>query len=237
MRREGKNTMARTILIGGYGPGVSAGVARKFGEEGWQVALVARNAERLEAGVKTLGEAGITAKAFPGDLGDPQVAKKVVGQVREALGPITAIHWNAYAALAGDLTTCDLDDLRTVFDVGVVGAVATVQAALPDLREQAGAAVLITGGGFALYVDQADQMAVQWNAMGLAVVKSAQHKLTGLLHHKLEPDGIYVGSLVVVGAVMGTALSPDKGLEPSAVADAFWQLYQDRKDVSRHFPG
>jgi NADP-dependent 3-hydroxy acid dehydrogenase YdfG len=229
--------MAKTILIGGYGPGISGGVARKFGGEGWQVALAARNTERLEAGVKSLAEAGITAKAFPGDLGDPQAAKQVVGRVRETLGPITAILWNAYASLAGDLTTSSAEDFRTVFDVGVVGAVATIQAALPDLREQDGAAVLVTGGGFAFYSDQADQMATQWNAMGLAVVKAAQHKLTGVLHHKLKADGIYVGTLVVLGAVKGTAFSPDQGLDANDIADAFWQLYQDRKEVSRTISG
>lgn len=229
--------MARTILICGHGPGISDAVAHKFGGEGFQVALVARSAERLEAAARALGEAGITAAAFPCDLGDPAAVGQLVADVRERLGPVTVIHWNAYAGLAGDLTTCDLDELREVFDVCVVGAVAAVQAALPDLRAQEGAAVLITGGGFAFYSEQVDGMIAQWGTMGVALAKAAQHKLTGVLHQKLKTDGIYVGSISVLGIVKGTAFDHGNGmLEARDVADAFWQLYRDRTDVSRSYP-
>jgi len=36
--------MAKTILISGYGPGISSAIAEKFGSEGYAVALAARNA-------------------------------------------------------------------------------------------------------------------------------------------------------------------------------------------------
>jgi NADP-dependent 3-hydroxy acid dehydrogenase YdfG len=227
----------KTILIGGYGPGISSAVARKFGREGWQVALVGRKAGRLEAGVTALAEEGITAKAFRCDLGDPAAVVQLVGRVRDELGPITAIHWNAYAAVAGDLTTCDVGELRTVLDVAVVGTVAAVQAALPDLRAQDGAAVLITGGGFAFYADEVDGVIAQYDAMGLGIAKAAQHKLTGVLHHKLRDEGIYVGSIVVTGAVAGTAFARGgEGIDPDAIGEAFWKLYSDRTDVTRRFP-
>jgi hypothetical protein len=59
-------------------------------------------------------------------------------------------------------------------------------AALPDLKGQPGAAVLVTGAGFAYYDAQIDTMAVQWNAMGTALSKAAQHKVVGLLGEKLK---------------------------------------------------
>ena len=43
--------MAKTIFVGGFGPGISTAVAERFGREGFSVALVARNQERLDAGV------------------------------------------------------------------------------------------------------------------------------------------------------------------------------------------
>jgi len=231
--------MTKTILICGYGPGISAAVARRFGAEGFQVAIAARSAERLEAGVQALRDAGVTAQAFPCDLGDVAAVQGLVGEVRASLGPITVVHWNAYGGGAGDLTTSDPAELRAVLDVGVVGEVAAVQAALPDLRAQPGAAaVLVTGGGFAFYADPVDQMIAQWRTMGVAVAKAAQHKLTGILHQKLKGDGVYVGSLVVMGIVKGTAFDQGGGgLDADAIAAAFWQLYQDRSDIYRNFPG
>lgn len=225
--------MARTIVVAGYGSGISEAVARRFGAEGFQVALVARNEERVQSGAKALAESGIEARGFACDLGDTAAVAGLIEQVRASLGPITVLHWNAYAALAGDLTTSSVDDLRTVLDVGVHGLVAALQSALPDLRSQDGAALLVTGGGLAFYDAKVDAMATQWNTMGLAVAKAAQHKLVGLLHHKLAAEGIYVGEVIVRGTVKGTAFDSGRAtLAPATVADRFWQIYQGRTETS-----
>lgn len=225
--------MSKTILICGHGPGISDAVARKFGAEGFSVALAARSADRLSAAAAALEASGIRAAAFPTDLGDPEAVKGLVAGAREKLGPITVVHWNAYAGVAGDLLTAAPADLRTAFDVGVTGLVAAVQAALPDLKAQPGAAVLVTGGGFAFYDPKIDAMATQWNAMGVAVSKAAQHKLVGLLAEKLRGDGIYVGEVVVLGMVKGTAFdSGHATLEASAVAAKFWEIYSRRSELS-----
>lgn len=225
--------MKKTIIVCGYGPGISDAVARKFGGEGFSVAIVARGKEKLAAAVTSLTASGVDARAFPCDLGDLAAVKRLVEDVRKALGPITVIHWNAYAGLAGDLTTANPAELQKVFDVGVTGLVAAVQEALPDLKTQKGAAVLVTGGGFALYDKKVDELVVSWNTMGLAVAKSAQHKLVGLLHEKLGPDGVYVGEIVVLGSVKGTAFDPGSAtLSASTVAAKFWEIYTGRTERS-----
>src|SRR5579862_9296428 len=94
--------MKKTILVCGYGPGISNAVAEKFGAEGFCVALAARSADRLAVGVKALETKGIRAVGFPTDLADPAAAQALVGKVRETLGPITALAWSAYSAGGGD---------------------------------------------------------------------------------------------------------------------------------------
>lgn len=120
-----------------------------------------------------------------------------MSDVRAALGPISILHWNAYAGGAGDLTTAPVEELRAPLDVSVFGLLAAVQAALPDLKSAKGA-VLVTGGGLGFYDPKVDAMAVQWGAMGLAVAKGAQHKTVGLLHQKLAADGVYAADVVVL---------------------------------------
>lgn len=225
--------MAKTILVCGHGPGISDAVARKFGAEGFSVALAARSPDKLSAAVDALRAKGITAEAIPTDLSDPAAVKSLVAQAQQKLGPITVIHYNAYAGLAGDLLSADVSELRKVFDVGVTGLVAAVQASHADLKAQKNAAILVTGGGFAFYSPQVDAMATQWSSMGLAVSKAAQHKLVGLLSAKLKTDDIYVGEVVVLGMVKGTAF--DRGaatIEPKAVADKFWEIYQGRTELT-----
>jgi NADP-dependent 3-hydroxy acid dehydrogenase YdfG len=224
--------MKRAIIVCGHGPGISDAVARKFGQEGHPVAIVARNAERLSAAVKALEAAGVKARAFPTDLCQPDAVRKLVGDVREAFGPIGIVHWNAYTGGAGDLTTAKTEELRTVLDVTVHGLIAAVQASLADLKAEKGA-VLVTGGGFAFYDPSIDAAATQWGAMGLAVGKAAQHKTTGLLHQKLKADGVYVGEVVVLGLVKGTPFDTGNAtLEPATIAERFWDLYQRRSEAS-----
>jgi len=220
--------MTETILICGYGVGISDAVARRFAKEGYRVAIVARNAERLNAAVQKFAAEKIEVRAFACDLGDVEVVKKLIADVRSSLGAIKVLHWNAYSGGAGDLKTATANDLRAVLNVTVHGLVAAVQAALPDLKAQHGA-LLVTGGGFAFYDPAVDAAATQWGAQGLAIGKAAQHKTVGLLSKSLHADGVYVGEVVVTGLVKGTAFdSGNATLEASTIAEKFWQLYRAR---------
>lgn len=223
--------MTSTIVIAGFGPGISTAVSEKFGKAGFQVALVARNAERLAAGVKALQGKGIKAQAFTADLADPAQARSVIGQVRKALGPLSAVQWTAYGSGAGDLLTADAAAVRTALDIGTTSLLAAVQEALPDLKAAKGS-VLVTNGGLGYFDPKVDEVAVSWNAMGLAMVNAAKHKLVGLLHQKLKPDGVYVAEVTVLGIVKGTAFDRGQGvIEPAAVAAKFFELHQGRTDT------
>ncbi len=224
--------MSKTIVVCGHGPGISDAVARRFGSEGFRVALVARSADKLERGVAALAEAGVEARAFPCDLSDPAAVRAMIAGVRASLGPISVIHWNAYGGGAGDLLKADPSALRAVFDVGVTGLVVALQEALPDLKTQPDPAVLITGGGFAFYDASVDAMIVQWGTMGISIAKAAQHKLAGILAARLAPEGVYVGEVIVLGMVKGTAFDAGNAtLEPSAVAARFWEMYRARNET------
>ncbi len=224
-----KTDMQKTIVVCGYGQGISDAVANKFGGEGFQVALVARNADKLEKARDAFQTRGVKVAAFPADLSDPNAAKDVVERVTSRLGPVTAIHWNAYSNTGGDVMTADAAALRTAFDVGVTNLVLTVQAALPDLKTAKGA-ILVTNGGFGLFDPRIDAMAVQSNSMGLAIANAAKHKLVGLLIEKLRADGITVGEVVVLGLVKGTAWDTGNAtVDSRTVADTFWEIYSQQE--------
>ena len=225
--------MKKTILVVGFGPGISKAVAEKFGASGFSVGLVARSKEKLAGGVKELEAKGITAAAFPTDAGDPAALRATVAKARAELGPITAIHWNAYGGGdAGDLLTAGAATLHGIFDIAVVGLLAAVQEALPDLKAAKDGAVLVTNGAFGDLSPQMDEMAVQMKAMGLALANATKHKLVGLLAQRLKAEGVYVGEIMVAGTVKGSAWDQGQAnLEGPAIADKFWELYQARAAV------
>jgi NADP-dependent 3-hydroxy acid dehydrogenase YdfG len=226
---DSETDMQKTIVVCGYGPGISDAVANKFGGAGFQVALVARSADKLEKARDAFQTRDVKAAAFPTDLSDPKAAKDLVKRVTGQLGPITAIHWNAYANTAGDVMAADAAALRTGFDVSVTSLVLTVQAALVDLKAAKGA-ILVTNGGLGLFDPKIDAMAVQLNWMGLAIANAAKHKLVGLLSEKLRVDEITVGEVVVLGGVKGTGGDTGNAtVDPRTVADKFWEIYSQHE--------
>ena len=229
--------MSKTLLVAGFGPGISTAVAEKFGKEGFSIALVARNAERLQAGVQALQGKSIQAAAFPADLASPAAIAPLIESVRRKLGRLGAVHWNAYGGGAGDLLSADLGEVRGLFEIPILSLLSAVRAALPDLRQQKDAAVLVTNGGLGLFDDQMDALAVEWGAMGLAVANSAKHKLVRVLAQKLKPEGIYVGEVMVLGLVKGTPWDQGNAtVDPSAVAEKFWALYRGRSQLGVTIP-
>lgn len=223
--------MAKTIIVAGYGSGISRAVAEKFGGAGFSVALVARSADKLAAGVKHLEAKGISAAAFTADLGAPHAIQSLVADVRKKLPTITALHWNAYSSAAGDLLTATPEELQQAYDVALTGLVIAVQAALPDLKSQQGA-VLVTNGGLGANDPGANDAAIGWNAMGLALTNAAKHKLVGILARRLQKEDVYVGQVTVTGIVKGTSWDDGTStLEASSIAAKFWELYEARQET------
>jgi NAD(P)-dependent dehydrogenase (short-subunit alcohol dehydrogenase family) len=221
--------MSKTIIVVGYGPGISTGVAETFGAKGFNVALVGRTKERLDAGVAALKAKGVTAGGFVADAGDPASIRSAIDAIRTELGGITALHWNAYGEAAGDLTSATLDEIGSIFDVAITGLVGALQAALPDLKANKGA-LLVTNGAFGELDPQIDAFAASSNYMGLALANAAKHKLVGLLAAKLKDEGVHVGEVTIAGSIKGTpwATGNPNAMEPSAVGEAFYTLFEER---------
>jgi NADP-dependent 3-hydroxy acid dehydrogenase YdfG len=225
--------MSKTIVVVGFGPGVSTAVAERFAAEGFNVGLVARNEERLAAGAQALRAKGAAlAAAARGDAGDPSSIRAAIANARSALGPIDVIHWNAYSGgEVGDLLTANPAGAGAIYNVAIVGLVAAIQEALPDLKERKGA-VLVTNGAFGDLSAAMDQAAVSTGATGVALANAAKHKLVGLLSARLAQEGVYVGEVTIAGAVKGTAFaSGDAGIFGADIAAEFWKLYAARTET------
>lgn len=222
--------MSGTIMVVGFGPGISNAVAEKFGKAGFSVALVARNEERLAAGVAALHAKGIAAAAFSADAGNPDDIRGAIAKIRGKLGPITVIHWNAIGGeRARDLLATDPAAMHGIFAVAIFGLLAAVREALPDLK--GGGAVLVTNGAFGDDTPFMDEMAIKLKSMGVALANAAKRKLVGLLAQQLKGDNIYVGEVTVAGSVKGTPWGNDSSIDPATIADKFWELYESRGET------
>lgn len=219
------------LVVIGYGPGNGHAIAQRFGREGWTIALIGRNEDRLHAGVRQLATEDTTAYAFVSDATNPTALRSTVARIHDELGTITSIALSAFRPIAvGDLLTADVQDVAHVFDIGVTGLLTAVQAALDDLRAADGASVLVVNGALGLHDSHIDAYAISFGGDGVALECSAKTKLVGLLAARLRPDDVYVGEIVISGSVTHSG----EGIDPADIADRFWQMTQARTETHVH---
>jgi NAD(P)-dependent dehydrogenase (short-subunit alcohol dehydrogenase family) len=217
------------VVIAGYGPSIGESTACFFGSRGYAIACLGRTPATLENGIDRLRSLNIFAAAFVTDCGNTASVKQAIRQAQLQLGKISVIVWNAASYVGSDLLSTEINDpnevLSQIVVVGCGGLLASVQAAHEDLKSTKGT-VLVTGGGLSMYGDRLDEIAVANGWMGLALCKSSQRKLTGLLHARLKSDGIMVGTVVVTGPVRIGGGS--NAINPDDIAKEFWELHEKR---------
>ncbi|MBT2686591.1 SDR family NAD(P)-dependent oxidoreductase [Bacillus sp. ISL-47] len=209
----------KILLIVGAGPGISLNTAKKFGKEGFKVALISRSKDSLEKYENELKNDGIPAKGFPGDVSSVESLKTAIDKVINTYGKIDVLLFNAAAGRPGKPTTLSVDQLVEDFKVSVAGALTSVKEVIPYMQN---GTILLTGGGFALY-PYADYAS-------LAIGKAGIRNLAYSLNQELSPKGIYVGTLTIKGFVNeGTYFSSEN------IAETFYHMYENRKDVEVTF--
>jgi len=132
--------MARTLLITGASSGIGAATAREAVAQGWNVALVARSADKLETLAEELGD---RALAIEGDVTDLAAVEDAVARTTAQFGGLDAAFANAGRGLkTAGTEKADADDLRGLIELNILGLLHTARAALPELRKTKGHLVL-----------------------------------------------------------------------------------------------
>src|SRR5262249_31416354 len=84
-----------TAVIIGFGPGVGDAVAEAFAREGFDLALIARNSEKLSIATKTMRARGLTARGFVADASNAAAQIDALQQARNELGAVEILVYNA----------------------------------------------------------------------------------------------------------------------------------------------
>ncbi|MEX2559619.1 MAG: SDR family NAD(P)-dependent oxidoreductase [Pirellulales bacterium] len=90
-----KELADRVALVTGAGRGIGRAIALAYAQAGAKLALAARTASELDEVVGTIRAAQGTALAFPADLADRAVPRRLVDEVQRALGPVEILVNNA----------------------------------------------------------------------------------------------------------------------------------------------
>ena len=133
----------QTALITGAGSGIGRGIARALDEIGLRVALVGRDAAKLEE-----TRAGLTAAAgapliYPCDVADRGAVNAVVEGVLGAFGAIDVLVCNAGTNVRKrSLETLDPADWDKMIATNLTGAFNLVHYVLPSMRARGGGLIV-----------------------------------------------------------------------------------------------
>jgi NADP-dependent 3-hydroxy acid dehydrogenase YdfG len=140
--------VSKHVLIVGAGPGLGLENARRFGEAGYAVHLIARNRERLDQLAGTLAEAGIEADVSVVDVADGAALAEVVEELdRRRPIDLCIVQPGAPAADAlVDVLKLTVDDISPYLASQVNGAIGVGQALVPRMTQRGEGTILFVGG-------------------------------------------------------------------------------------------
>src|SRR5258705_12553065 len=88
--------MARAALVTGGSSGIGLAIGRMLRDEGFELTLVSRRAERVQAAAAELGAAAVAA-----DVGKAEDCERLVAEHRERFGRIDVLVNSAGIGIAG----------------------------------------------------------------------------------------------------------------------------------------
>ena len=218
------NARKKVCVVVGVGPGNGASLARRFAADGYSVALLARG-----TGISTtLANELPQARAYACDVSDGDAIARTFASVREELGEVDVVVYNAGSGVWGTMDDITPADFEASWRVNALGLFCVAKEVVPAMKKRGEGALIVIGA-------TASRRGVP-RTTAFAPAKAAQKSLCESLARQLGPLGIHVALIVVDGIVdLPRTREYMKGkpdeffIKPDAVADlASFLVRQDR---------
>jgi ribitol 2-dehydrogenase len=211
----------QVAVITGASSGIGRSYAQALATAGVRTVLVGRSTERLAAVAEALPAESVF---LAGDLADPAVSEQAVALALAAFGRLDIVLANAGLYVGGDVADTPMTAIQELVGVNVLGAMATVRAALPHLIAQGAGDVLVTSS-------VSGHQDIHWEP----VYSATKHAMQSFVHttrRNLVGSGVRMGAVapgVVLNELWGIAEGADgvddqvaarTGIRSEDVADA-----------------
>ncbi|RYC07272.1 SDR family NAD(P)-dependent oxidoreductase [Nocardioides zhouii] len=175
-------TRSKRLLITGAATGIGAAGARLLADQGWELALLDRNAEALGQLASEL-----QAVAYVVDVTDTVGYPHALRRAINELGGLDAAWSNVGMQTNGTVEQASLDEFDRSWEVNVRSHVILGQVAIPELRSNGGGVLLVTASNAGLQTES--RMAAY------STTKAAAVQLVRLMARDHARDQIRVNAL------------------------------------------
>jgi NAD(P)-dependent dehydrogenase (short-subunit alcohol dehydrogenase family) len=190
--------VTRAALVTGGSSGIGLAIAAMLHEEGFDLTLVSRRPERVEAAAAELGAAAVAA-----NVGDADECARLVAEHRERFGRLDVLVNSAGIGIGGRVEDLPAKHLDLQLGVNLRGLFLVTQAAIPLLRESRG------------WIVNLASIAGTLPTPGLAsygATKAAVISLTRSLNEELDADG--VRAIALCPGFVDTPMAEWSGIPP-----------------------
>ncbi len=220
------NATSKLCVITGVGPGTGTELVRRFHQDGYTVAMLARSADRLQ----NLEQEFPNAKAYACDISDFDKLSTTLAVITQEFGTPDVVIHNAVGGSFGDFLTITPEVLNQNFQTNTMALLHLGQILAPSMIERGSGAILCTGNTSA-YRGKAD-------FAGFAPTKAAQRILAESMARRLGPEGIHV-AYVAIDAVIDVEwarkMLPDQPDEffckPKDIAEECYRIAHQAKSA------
>lgn len=216
------------VVISGGSKGMGRAAAEAMAAESARLAVLGRAKEALDETVEALRALGAAdALGLPADVTDRAQVEAAFATVGDRWGTLNVLVNAVGPVEVGVARFADLDDAEwsATFDVGALGAVRCVRAALPLLRAARWARIV--------NVSAHSTRRQSPDIVAYTASKAALTSLSKNLSVSLAPDGILVNT-VSPGSFLSEgmkgylrSLPPDRGADPDDLRDAMRIMTED----------
>jgi len=141
--------MAKIVVVTGAGAGVGRATVEEFAKQGYDVALLSRDPDRLAKAAEDLRRYGGRALAIPTDVADAEAVEAAAEKVENELGPIDVWVNVAMATVFAPVHKLTAREVERGTQVTYLGQVYGMMAALKRMRTRDRGAIINVGSALA----------------------------------------------------------------------------------------
>ena len=204
--------MNEKVLIVGAGTGLSASIARLCSSEGMEVALAARNIDKLVSLKKE-----INAKTFKCDASDINEVSSLFRELDQSFGIPNLVIYNPSSRIRGGIGDLDPKETQEAINITCFGGFLVAQEASKRMLKNKKGSIFFTGAsasikGFA-------------NSSVFAMGKFGLRGLAQSLARELHPQNIHIGHFIIDGGI-GKSSTGYKLINHDSIANTYLEVHK-----------
>ncbi|HET6848363.1 MAG TPA: SDR family oxidoreductase [Gaiellales bacterium] len=141
--------MSKVVVVTGGSAGVGRATVRAFADRGYDVAVLARGTDGLEAARREVEAAGGRGLAIPVDVSDADAVEDAAQRTEDELGPIDVWVNNAMVTIFARLQDIEPEEFRRATEVTYLGTVWGTMSALRRMRPRDRGTIVQVGSALA----------------------------------------------------------------------------------------